>query len=271
MCAPFIDSVFIEKLVSNFPSINFTIVYHSNLGFLSQDRFSVYSLLPFFEIESRYPNFRVGTNSEEFSNAIEQASNRKFLYLPNLIHLPYGVRRQRPKNKSNIIHIGLFGASRVLKNWLTATVAVMIIANKTKKQIVFHVSGKRDEGAVHTRANMMDLLKLNPNVSLVDVPWLDHDDFLRYLYSMDLLLQPSFTETFNNVTAEGCLCGVPSVVSEAIFWVPDSWKSNADSAVDIANVGIKLLNDKSVNLDGWKALNNYNKKSEKQWLTWINS
>ena len=51
---------------------------------------------------------------------------------------------------------------------------------------------------------------------------------------MHVLLQPSFTESFNVVTADGIAEGVPSVVSDAIDWVPRRWMAKADDPRDVA-------------------------------------
>ncbi len=86
---------------------------------------------------------------------------------------------------------------------------------------------------------------------------------------MDLLLQPSFTETFNNVTADGCACGVPSIVSEAIDWVPDEWIAKADSASQIADAAYLVLKDRKAAMKGWKALDTYNGAALKAWMEWV--
>jgi hypothetical protein len=74
---------------------------------------------------------------------------------------------------------------------------------------------------------------------------------------MHLLLQPSYTESFNMVTADGVAEGVPSVVSNAIDWAPEHWKANVDDVLDIARVGRSLLYDPRAAHDGIKALEAY--------------
>ena len=54
---------------------------------------------------------------------------------------------------------------------------------------------------------------------------------------MHLLMQPSYTESFNVVTADGVAEGVPSVVSDAIDWAPDNWKAPVDDAHAMARRG----------------------------------
>jgi hypothetical protein len=167
------------------------------------------------------------------------------------------------------LHVGLFGAARVLKNWLTAAAAAMILQRQAGVPLSLHVNAGRDEGAEGTRETMKDLLAMNSEVHLVEVGWLAADDFHRYLYGMDLLLQPSFTETFNNVTADGVNCGVPSVVSDSITWAPQEWMARADSATDIARVAWSILRDKNAAQRGWKALDSHNAQAMAEWQGWL--
>jgi hypothetical protein len=74
---------------------------------------------------------------------------------------------------------------------------------------------------------------------------------------MHLLLQPSYTESFNMVTADGVAECVPSVVSNAIDWAPEHWKANVDDVLDIARAGRHLLYDPRAIHDGLKALREY--------------
>jgi hypothetical protein len=270
LCAPYLDAAFLGKLVNAFPMVQFALVYHSNLGFLAVDQFAARSLTEFMEIERRSRNFRVAANSAELAQAITGSTGRDFLYLPNVYHLPAVTRRLKGQWKPPMpLHVGLFGAARVLKNWLTAAAAVMILQREIGCLVHLHLNSGRDEGAEGARTGLMALLKLNLGVQVVDVPWLSADDFRRYLYGMDLLLQPSFTESFNNVTADGCSCGVPSVVSDSIAWAPDEWKAKADSATDIASVALRVLRDRNAGSKGQKALDEHNRQAMNEWRGWL--
>jgi hypothetical protein len=271
MCAPFIDAGFLQKLFKNFPDKKFVITYHSNLGFLTTDRFAVSSLELYFNLEKACPNFTISTNCLELSKSIESATNKKFTYLPNL----FPVNNKKPKPNYNYnprldaINIGIFGAMRILKNWLTAGVSAMIIANYYNTKVNLYISSGREENAGSTKENIKSLIALNSKVTLHETGWRNHKEFLELLKFMDLLLQPSFSETFNNVTAEGITNGVPSVVSDAIVWAPDSWKARSDSATDIAKTGIRLLNNNKSFLTGYSTLEKYVKNSSKIWLKWL--
>jgi hypothetical protein len=270
LCAPYIDAPFLSRMVAAFPNQQFALVYHSNLGFLSVDRFAAVSLPEFVALDRQHQNFTVAANCKELSEAMSGATGSVFTYLPNLYHLPGTVRRQRPRWSAGMpLQVGLFGAARVLKNWLTAGTATMILQRHLNTEVYLHVSQGRDEGAGSTRDSLNSLLQLNGRVHLVEVPWLSADDFGRYLFGMDLMLQPSFTETFNNVTADGMARGVPSVVSDAIDWAPESWIAKADSATDIATVARRVLNDKHATKKGWQALDTYNTAAMQAWKRWL--
>ncbi len=265
--APFIDAAFLKRLFAAFPAVRFCVLYHSNVAFLSSDVFAGSSLPLFLRLQAEFPNFWLGANCRELSEALHRSAGVRVEYLPNMYHLPSKPRPRAPHGHR--LNVGLFGAARQLKNWLTGAVAAMILSRDLDAEISLHVSVGREEAAAGTRANIDALLGLNPMVALVKVPWLAHDDFLRYLRGMDLLLQPSFTESFNNVTADGISVGVPSVVSDAIPWVPPTWIAKADSAVSIAAAARRLLADPQAPAQGWHALNNFRTCAVEAWRSWI--
>ena len=96
-----------------------------------------------------------------------------------------------------------------------------------------------------------------PNVKLVLKGWQSWPAFRKTVAHMHLLLQPSYTESFNMVTADGAAEGVASVVSEAIDWAPADWKADVDDVLNIARVGRRLLCDTTAADDGVRALEDY--------------
>ena len=266
--APFIDADFLGRLFKSFPKVTFTILYHSNLGFLSQDQFAGASIPAYLALEAKYPNFGLSSNSLRFVRGIEAISGQQISWLPNLYPGLTSPVANENAHGAKILNIGLFGACRVLKNWLTASVAAGIIGKILKLPVNLHVSTGRDENAASTRKVLMALAGIS-KVNVIEVPWLKHPDFVKYVSQIDLLLQPSFSETWNTVTADGCSVGVPSVVSPAIQWVPDNWKAQPDDVVNVAEVGVKLLSDPIEGRRGWEALYSYNQSSIKAWFKWL--
>jgi|SRR5579859_3256210 len=94
------------------------------------------------------------------------------------------------------------------------------------------------------------------------MPWAK---FRQLVGHMHLLLQPSFTESFNVVTADGVHEGVPSVVSTAIDWVPSRWQADADDAEDLVRVAQYLLHTPQAIDDGRKALLAYVAQGIQTW------
>jgi hypothetical protein len=86
---------------------------------------------------------------------------------------------------------------------------------------------------------------------------------------MHLLMQPSYTESFNVVTADGVAEGVPSVVSEAIDWAPDNWKAPVDDAHAMARVGQALLTSRWAQRQGLNALKTHNKRALSAWSEFV--
>jgi hypothetical protein len=86
---------------------------------------------------------------------------------------------------------------------------------------------------------------------------------------MDLLIQPSFTESFNLVTADGVAEGVASVVSTAIEWAPSEWMANSDDAGHIARVGTMLLFDPYAVRAGKRALTLSVEMGTQHWISFL--
>jgi hypothetical protein len=108
-----------------------------------------------------------------------------------------------------------------------------------------------------------------PHVKLVENGWQTWPQFRQTVRHMHLLLQPSYTESFNVVTADGVAEGVPSVVSDAIHWVPDNWKAKVDDANDIARVGRRLLESRRAPLQGLAALKKHNREAMRAWKDYL--
>jgi hypothetical protein len=86
---------------------------------------------------------------------------------------------------------------------------------------------------------------------------------------MHVLLQPSFTESFNVVTADGIAAGVPTVTSDAIEWVPSTWQASADDAGEVARIGEYLLRSPMAVEDGRGALASYVASGLRAWRDFL--
>lgn len=262
--APWLSRYDMEQLVKGFPKIQFVIESHSNVGFLQADPYGMRLLLDTLELSDKYSNLKVGGNSLRFVRWFEKVYGygRKIAYLPNLYPLSPVERKSK---RIGLIKIGIFGAVRPLKNFMTSAAAAVAIQEELGIPIEIHMSvgGEGDGGDVMRAIESM--CKGLPKVKLIKHGWQPWQDFIEVVADMDLLLQPSYTESFNMITADGILVGVPSVVSDAITWAPDTWKADSDDALDIADVGMYLLESDAIQ-DGVRAIEKQNRKGLKHWF-----
>jgi hypothetical protein len=197
-------------------------------------------------------------------------------YLPNMywLHHKHGEPKPLWRNIGGTLRIGIFGASRVQKNLLSGVMASIEIASNMGAHTEVYISSGRDDGGVQgpsqkIRQGAKNLVAGLPNIKVIENPWATWPVFIKKVASMNLLMQPSYSESFNIVTADGCAEGVPSVVSSAITWAPENWVADVDDAADIARVGTQLLNDPMAAIHGFNALRRHNKQSQQAWLDYL--
>ncbi len=270
--APWIPTAQVSNLIQTYPFVEFFINFHSNVGFLQADPNALKLLREYLDLEQGSQNFHVAGNSKKFVTWVQKAYHAPCSYLPNM----YFIDRATPVHKppyveGGTLRIGVFGAVRPQKNVITAAGAAIILANTVKADTEFWFSGGRHEGGGTTIVNAINqMLNGIPGIKVVEYNWSSWSQFRDTVRKMNLLIQMSYTESFNMVTADGIAEGVPSVVSEAIDWVPDDWQAHFDNADDIARVGRRLLFDPYAVSEGRHALNVHNNRSYGAWTTTLN-
>ena len=81
--------------------------------------------------------------------------------------------------------------------------------------------------------NLRALFDNNPLGELVEDSWITHDDFKNKLKKMNVVLQVSYTETFNIVGADTVSVGVPLVSSEELQWHDSRFQADFNCLEDI--------------------------------------
>ena len=267
--APWIPSADLQGLLAAFPATRFAVNCHSNVAFLQADTNGVRLMRESMELEMGSSRFHVAGNSLKFCRWLHAAYCAPCIWLPNLYYLEVSPQ-PAPGFCGGTLRIGAFGATRPLKNFMSAAGASLIIARGLKANLELWLSAGRSEGGGDTVLNsvraMLDAL---PGISLVHSGWQSWPKFRQVVGHMHLLLQPSYTESFNMVTADGVAEGVPSVVSDAIDWAPEHWKAKGDDVLDIARVGRALLSDPRAASDGYAALSTHNRDGTAAWLQFL--
>lgn len=266
--APWLSTLDLAQICAQFPDTQFAVTCHSNLGFLQADPGAMRLLREGLDLHRTSFNFRMAANSARLANWAETAYRTPCLHLPNLYYLDEAQSPREPWT-GGTLRIGAFGATRALKNLMTAGGAALHIANGLRADLEFWISSGRNEGAGSVVEAVRQMMSGLPHVKLVENGWQTWPQFRQTVRHMHLLLQPSYTESFNVVTADGIAEGVPSVVSDAIEWAPDSWKAPVDDACEMARIGRKLLGNPRAARQGMSALRSHNKMAMRQWRAFL--
>jgi glycosyltransferase involved in cell wall biosynthesis len=262
--APWIPTANLAGLASQNPDLEIAVVSHSNIGFLQADPRAIELLRQGSELGQGCPNFHVAGNSQRFQAWWQATYGTAMTLLPNMY--PVGSARARPMWQRGTLRMGCFCAMRPYKNVLTAAAAALEVGQRLRvTELEFWISGGRSEGGQTIRAAIQQMYLNLPRAKVVECNWQSWPQFLATVGSMDLLLQPSYTEGFNMVTADGIAQGVASVVSDAIAWAPRNWQASTDCATDIANKAIALLHDPMAVQEGVAALEVHNAMALLSW------
>lgn len=268
--APFIPAEDMQDIAILNPAINFAVVSHSNIGFLSADPNAFMLIRGYSHVEAQVPNFHLAGNSGRLGLWFKKTYGMPCWTLPNLYYLDATTSQpDRPPFHGDLVRIGCFGAQRVLKNILSAGAAALQIASQMRIDLEFWISSGRVEGPQGTLASLHQMFGGVKYATLKENPWEPWSMFRSTIAHMDLLMQPSYTESFNVVTADGVARGIASVVGRAIEWAPDKWKAMVDDPDDIARVGENLLLSRTAPADGLSALTAHNEAGFKQWVTYL--
>lgn len=268
--ALWMESNDVVELLTKYHTVQFVVVSHSNIGFLQVEPNAIKRLREGGLIERCYTNFHIAANSHKFVTWWEATYQTPMLHIPNMY--PTENAAHPKKWQGGKLRIGCFCAVRPYKNIITAAAAALEIGVRLRvSDLEFYISGGRMEaGGSQTILNSIQALYTGVGRSrLIQNNWSSWPEFVKTVATMDLLLQPSFTEGFNMVTADGIVSGVPSVISDAIDWAPQRWMAVSDAASDVADVGVSLLHDPGAAAAGLAALNIHNQNSLISWKKFL--
>jgi hypothetical protein len=259
-------------LVRAFPHIHFAQNCHSNVGFLQAEPPAIDFLRAAIRLEMTVPNFVAASNSFRLCESLQQMYRSPVTYLPNLYYLHGKEPVNRPLWNGGTLRIGCFGSLRIYKNFSTAIAAGIELTTQLKCHSEIWINSGRTDGAGNVvYRTALAWTKGLSNVTLKELPWASWPEFRHIVSGMNVLMQPSYTETFNNVTADGIAEGTPSVVGPSIEWVPHNWIAEPDDASSVAQVARNLLFDPYAAHNGYQALKAYVERGLPFWKKWIRS
>lgn len=215
----------LEELKRLHPHVKWTVRVHSEIPFLSMEGCAISWIFEYLKL-----GVEVGFNSSQTVEDFQSLG--KVFYLPNY----YPLRKPRPAQKSTpVLNVGCFGAVRPLKNQLIQAFAAIEHAEKSGSKMTFHMNGSRIEQNGNNNLKNIEALFAATGHTLKLHPWLDHDDFLELVASMDICLQVSLSESFNLVSSDAVSMGVPLIGSSAVRWLPKVSQAEVGSVKSIAD------------------------------------
>jgi len=263
LAAPWMTTDEVALLAAQFNEVVFVVVSHSSVGFLAADPHAIKLLRETADLQLATHNVFLGGNSQKFTRWATVAWGVEAVWLPNLYCLADTFPHHDRHWDGGTLRLGMYGANRPLKNFLSGAAGAVELARRLRVPVELQLSSGRNEGG-NFRA-LQEMTENVANLRLVQIGWLPWAEFRRRLRTIDLVLQPSYTETFNVVTADAIAEGVPVVASDAIDWVPTWWQAQVDEPLDIARVAERLLRDPRAPRDGRQALAAYVTKGVVAW------
>jgi hypothetical protein len=269
IAAFFIPTDYLAKLAFAFPDIKFAVNSHSNVGFLQAEPEAITKFRETVSLQVESRNVFASGNSQNFVHAM-RVSFGHCLLLPNLYFLHGHEGTLKPLWNGGVLRLGCFGALRVQKNISTAVVAAIEIARQLKAitQIWINVGRDDNTGDVVIRAARAWTNDL-PGITLNELPWQNWAEFRKTASTMHCLIQPSYSETFSQVSADACAEGVPTISGDAIEWLPSQWKANTDDPSSIAQAVRFVLADHHASALGLQSLKSRNNVSLGFWKEFL--
>ncbi len=218
-----------EVLTKLHPTVKWIIRLHSEIPFIANEGIAMEWIFAY----QQYENVIVSINSPRAEMDLNYVLPHAPLYLPNYYPVDFKQKKTHKSHCDGIIDIGCFGAVRPLKNHLIQAMAAIEFANQLGKQLRFHINITRIENNGDPVLKNIRNLFLNSTHELVEHPWLEHDEFVKLISTMDMCLQVSFSETFNIVTADAVNNNVPVVVSPEVKWISCLYKAEQNDSQSI--------------------------------------
>ena len=254
------------------PKVHWMIRLHSMVPFLSSEGMAFEWIEEYLKLRSSGIDISISCNNIDLYEDLKSLYGAGISYSPN-IYYPDDNRKGSEifdfKKSPNELHVGCFGALRVLKNHTQQALWAMDFANKENKILKLHVNvseHEQKEAGVVLR-NMRAIFADTKHV-LVEHPWYSHEDFLNLVRMMDVGMQVSFTETFNIVSADFVACGIPIVVSDEITFINPLCKGTATDKESVMSALWWCSKARKLGLTKWNKclLNLHNSGATAQWI-----
>lgn len=262
-----------DVLIKLHPSVRWIIRVHSEIPFLSGEGIAMGWITEYIKrnnIFISFNDFNTHIAFMDYLGKINSSNINKLIYLPNYYKVTADKISFSEYKESGCINVGCFGAIRPFKNQLLQAFAAVKFAEENNLKCKFHINSGRVEKGGEVLKNLRAFFDAFDNSHLlVEHDWLDRDDFLTLIKTMDIGLQVSLSETFNIVAADFIECGIPIVTSNKVEWMNSIFMANEFDIRDIVKkIDRAFFVSKYVSFIDWwtPGLRTFTTKSEKIWI-----
>ncbi|MCK9459658.1 MAG: hypothetical protein M0R80_08470 [Proteobacteria bacterium] len=215
---------------------------HSKLTFLASEGMAFEWFAGYRELMKAHKNLYVAPNTSELTEDLENIFKLRSIFLPNVYTnesmnlLEHEQHNDNPHLHKQVINIGCFGAIRPMKNILTQAIAAVEFAKNANLEVHFHINaGRVEQNGESVLKNLRAFFNGLQHHVLVEHPWLEYEEFIQLVKTMDIGMQVSLCETFNIVSADFVSNKIPLVGSKEISWLPAMFCADDTSTKDIAD------------------------------------
>ena len=254
--------------IKHYSHIKWIVRVHSNMGFLASEPHSIKVLRDYMPFAGH--RFIISFNNKEFRDTISNAWRQEFVYLPNIVNIIE--KEVYNTEEKNHIHIGCFGALRLMKNQCFQAICAMRAANELGKKLYFHITphfwGDNNDPIL----NALRYIFQGTRHELMVHNWMPLHNFFTLVRQMDFGMQLSYTESFNIIAADFVNCNKLIIVSDAISWMTASMRVSAtdyEAVVDKIIHTYKHRNSVIIKSQQKKSLMKYNRGAEEVWNSYF--
>ena len=264
-----IHPLHLSELAQVWPNIQFTVLNHSDIPYFCIDRFGTRNNRMLLDLFLHTHNIAVAANNQRVVRALSETFGRQVSLLTNLYDCQSFVELSSHRRDYDPLRVGSFGAGRPWKNQLAAAYAAVPLARRLRVFLEYYVNSRRPDGGERMIESRGELFQDLPGARLLEVPWSPWPRFRSVVRSMDVLISPSFSETFCVVAADGIAEGTPSVVGPAMEWTPRSWQCEPHDPESIMLTAMGLLADPHAVDDGRRYLREYVHNGIDRWIRYL--
>jgi len=231
-----------EIMAIRHPDVQFVHICHSAFAFATTERGLYPRIAAIIQLSGRYKNVHYAhPNKDEVKafRAVYCNAGCSILWLPNVVKHVDLPRKSFDRRK---VCVFLTCVWRPLKNMVGQMLAVAAAAHSRERgsvRLFLSIPSVGKDGFI---TRMLDTINAIPDFAVNMVDWQQNEDYLEWMaLHADIVMQCSFTESFNYVAWEAMDLGIPVIGSAAIPFA--SVVVNPDSIMDMANAIGRVMHD----------------------------